>query len=368
LLLAVVLPLSLYVDGAAGAAIWTGKPDYAPGECVTIFGSGFLTDATVRVQVTRPDTRVNSWNVISDASGNFATNYQLDGIVGTYTVTATDGTNTATTTFTDDAPSFSFAMAPTRTTTLQTRSYTVTITGENPIRHDIGSATISFETPAGWGTPSGMTLTPPTGKSWSVGTGSDAPSAGILKVHANQQLYENYNTGDDAAQTIIGDTWRAQTFSVGSTAHTVTSVRLKLYKQSGASGTLTAGIRNTDGSGHPTGSDLTSGTYSIGDLDTDTGGAWVEITMTPYSLAANRKYAIVARSDSTKKRVYWRVDTSPTYAEGNEEDSTDSGSSWTFDTTRDFMFEVWARNELVAGDVLTIGSRFRLPQVMGFTK
>jgi hypothetical protein len=92
----------VHAGDAASAVIWTDKPDYSPGETVTIYGSRFLGSTTVTVSVTRPDGTVDSWkNVITDPLGSFTTSYQLDGIFGTYTVTATDGTNTATTTFTD---------------------------------------------------------------------------------------------------------------------------------------------------------------------------------------------------------------------------------------------------------------------------
>ena len=87
----------------ADAVISTDKLDYSPGETVTIYGSGFGPAAAVTVEVVRPDGTVNppSWSVTADGSGDFTTVYQLDGITGTYAVTATDGTNTATTTFTD---------------------------------------------------------------------------------------------------------------------------------------------------------------------------------------------------------------------------------------------------------------------------
>jgi hypothetical protein len=81
--------------------VWTDKQSYSPGESATIFGSGFLDRSTINVEVVRPDLIVNRWNTSSDADGNFTTTYRLDGIVGTYNVTATDGTNSATTTFTD---------------------------------------------------------------------------------------------------------------------------------------------------------------------------------------------------------------------------------------------------------------------------
>jgi uncharacterized repeat protein (TIGR01451 family) len=92
------------VNGANQPVIWTDKPDYYPEETVTIFGSNFLANAQITASVTRPDSTVNNWAVTSDSDGNFTTTYQLDGIQGTYTVVATDGTNTANTTFTDAQP------------------------------------------------------------------------------------------------------------------------------------------------------------------------------------------------------------------------------------------------------------------------
>jgi len=86
---------------AGSATIWTDKADYGPEETVTIFGSGFLANTQVTVSITRPDLTVDTIYAVTNGSGAFTCSYQLDGIEGTYTVTATDGTNTATTTFAD---------------------------------------------------------------------------------------------------------------------------------------------------------------------------------------------------------------------------------------------------------------------------
>ena len=90
------------VDGSA-AVITTDKENYFPEETVVITGSGFAVNATVTITVTRPDGNTTAWVVSSSEAGSFTTTYQLDGIEGTYTVEATDGTNSATTTFTDAA-------------------------------------------------------------------------------------------------------------------------------------------------------------------------------------------------------------------------------------------------------------------------
>jgi hypothetical protein len=83
------------------ASIWTDKGDYTPGETVLIFGAGFNPNAQISVSVIRPNGWIDNWYAYGDSIGSFETSYQLDGITGTYTVNATDGTNTATTTFTD---------------------------------------------------------------------------------------------------------------------------------------------------------------------------------------------------------------------------------------------------------------------------
>ena len=79
----------------------TDKADYGPEQTVIITGTGFAPNAIYKIVVARPDGHVDEWSALSDGSGDLITTYQLDGIEGIYTVTATDGTNTATTTFTD---------------------------------------------------------------------------------------------------------------------------------------------------------------------------------------------------------------------------------------------------------------------------
>jgi len=156
-------------------------------------------------------------------------------------------------------------------------------------------------------------------------------------------LYEYYNTGNDGAQKAYGTTWVAQTFTVGTVGanenHKITSVKL-LIRRYNLPGTLTVGIRATDGSGYPTGSDLTSGSIDGNSLPTT--ATWTEITVTEYTLNAGIKYAIVARapSGSSVDYVIWSLDkSSPTYTGGSAFTSSNSGSSWTEDTTKDLMFE-----------------------------
>jgi uncharacterized repeat protein (TIGR01451 family) len=90
----------------AAATIWTDKADYIPEDTVIISGSGFSPNIQVTISITRPGSTEDTIYAQTDESGAFTCNYQLDGLTGTYAVTATDGTNTATTTFTDTTPSY----------------------------------------------------------------------------------------------------------------------------------------------------------------------------------------------------------------------------------------------------------------------
>jgi hypothetical protein len=171
-------------------------------------------------------------------------------------------------------------------------------------------------------------------------------------------LYEYYNTDYDDNTNFYGATWWAQTFTP-STAHKITSVKLQLYR-TGSPGTITVSIRATDGSGHPTGSDLCSGTINGNSLTSSYPGEWYEITLgSGYDLSASTKYAIVVRAPSgngSNKLCWLRQMSSPTYAGGNQEISTNSGSSWTTYTQYDLMFEEWGESAATAKTSSDTGS------------
>jgi hypothetical protein len=154
-------------------------------------------------------------------------------------------------------------------------------------------------------------------------------------------IYESYITGDDAQGSIYGNRWRVQTFTP-SAAHTVTSVKLMLFREN-SPGTVTVGIRDTSG-GQPTGPDLCSGTTDGDTLPTGSPYEWREITFTSsYALSAGIQYAIVVRAPGgdVSNRAWWRVDaSSPTYGGGNSLYSNDGGTNWIV-LTSDSMFEEW---------------------------
>ena len=191
-----------------------------------------------------------------------------------------------------------------------------------------------------------------------------ALAMGTPALVAGSSIYEYYNTGDNNHMWLYGSNWCAQTFTP-SLAHTITSVKLKLFRN-GLPGTVTVSIRATSG-GQPTGSDLCSGTTNSDTLTTSAPGAWREITLgSGYGLSAGTTYAIVVRAttgDSTNY-ILWRVDSLPTYYGGGMALlSTNSGLSWTSAPNYDLMFEEWG-NATVGWATYPIGKvRVLLPWI-----
>jgi hypothetical protein len=166
LILALGLALLVAVPVLAAASIWTDKADYATYETVTIYGSGFNALAIVTVTIANPSEGVDAvYYVRADGAGNFTCWHTLNGVEGTYTVYATDGTNTATITFTEK-PEFTATIAPTSANAGETKTYTITITNDasNPPGSKLGSATVLI--PTGFTSVSITSVTPPAGKSW----------------------------------------------------------------------------------------------------------------------------------------------------------------------------------------------------------
>ena len=167
----------------------------------------------------------------------------------------------------------------------------------------------------------------------------------IIDSTPPQLLY--YTTTDDRYSLSDANMYYAQTFTVGTVGpnenHNITKVKLKLFRV-GSPGTITVSIRATDGSGLPTGSDLSTGTIDGNTLTTDNTGEWYEIEMSSYTLQASTKYAIIMRATNpgASSGVGYREDsTVPTYSGGIAISSSNSGSTWTKRSDFDIMFEIW---------------------------
>jgi hypothetical protein len=89
---------------APAPTIQSDKADYAPGELVTLTGSGWQAGESVHINVNDDVGQTWSYNhdVTADASGNISDSFNLpDWFVAAYSVTATGSSGTATTSFTD---------------------------------------------------------------------------------------------------------------------------------------------------------------------------------------------------------------------------------------------------------------------------
>ncbi len=146
-------------------------------------------------------------------------------------------------------------------------------------------------------------------------------------------LRQANNTDVDSGWEVFYETgdakWTSQTFTTIN-AYTLTSVKLLLWR-TGSPGTITVSIRAVDGSSHPTGGDLTSGTTNGNTLPTsELTPEWREVTLTDYALSAGTEYAIVVRalSGSSANAGNWNDDFGGTYSGGIGLRSSNSGSTW----------------------------------------
>jgi len=157
--------------------------------------------------------------------------------------------------------------------------------------------------------------------------------------------YEYYDTGYDTNWRIDNGEgrWLGQLFTP-SVAHTITSVKLYMKRVGNPSGNLNVEIQGVSG-GHPDGITLASGTLACSSISTNPTLAWYEITLgAGYALSNGVQYAIVIYLDAgdVSNYIYVGEDgSSATYAGGNLEYSSDSGSSWTSNTGWDVNFEEW---------------------------
>lgn len=96
-----VLPLFLTLGSAEYTTpiVWSNKKEYDPSETAYLYGYGFNVLSQINISIIRPDLVEDKMQTSTDEFGYFSCQYLLDGIHGTFTVTATDGVNIATTTF-----------------------------------------------------------------------------------------------------------------------------------------------------------------------------------------------------------------------------------------------------------------------------
>jgi len=125
-------------------------------------------------------------------------------------------------------------------------------------------------------------------------------------------------------------TWAAQTFTVPVGGYIIEGASINIRKVGSPPDILTVSIRATDSDGHPTGSDLTSGTISA--LSVSESECFIDVIFSsPCTLSSNTKYALVMYStgESLSSFYSWWIRRSDVFPGGNLEQSVNSGSTWT---------------------------------------
>ena len=177
--------------------------------------------------------------------------------------------------------------------------------------------------------------------------------------------YEWYNPSTDNNYFLDTTYLIGQTFTIGTTGtnenFNLSSIKLRLFRL-GSPGTLTFAIRAVDGSGLPTGSDLSTGTTNGNTLSDNIETADLrEITMSSYTLQASTKYAIIAKAQTLNFDVdmgFWlALTTSPSYTGGAY---VFYESNWDQDTEIDFEFEVWGGTGAAGTNIIiNVGDTWR---------
>lgn len=155
--------------------------------------------------------------------------------------------------------------------------------------------------------------------------------------------FEEYPvSNEDGSRNVFGSNWMAMLIKA-TPGYTLNGLKLPLFK-TGDPGDITISIQKLSG-GDPDGTDVSVATLSDSRLGTtDPPTTLVDITMPAVVLAADEEFAIVIRATggSAGNTVNWNTDdSSPTYADGNREDSANSGATWTAQTGTDMCFETW---------------------------
>lgn len=135
----------------------------------------------------------------------------------------------------------------------------------------------------------------------------------------------------------------AQSFQVGSVNQKVKSIQAYLKKFLGTPGNITVRIE-TNNAGVPSGTLADSNLSTSITAFTTTSYDWVTATFTNSgSLTSATTYWLVLKMAAGSSGNYYTIGTdasSPTYSAGNQAYSTNGGSTWTAESTKDFMFRI----------------------------
>ena len=180
-------------------------------------------------------------------------------------------------------------------------------------------------------------------------------SAGDVTLSNTPTLDQSNTAGTTTGTSFSTTSWGGQTFIPAVTGQLV-KVDVQLFC-SGCTGTtpnLTLSVRSTS-AGLPTGGDLATAT-----LPGFSSGAGTYYTVTfgaPTTLTSGTQYALILRpvANPSVGGYFWIRSSPSTYANGQRVISTDNGSSFTADSTRDFNFRAYMQTGYAASGNLVSG-------------
>lgn len=170
----------------------------------------------------------------------------------------------------------------------------------------------------------------------------------ITKPALTETMQESINQAyDDEAELdshalAYGTTWIAQTFTPSQDLE-LTKAQI-FVRKTGTPGAGKVHLRATDADGHPTGSDLATADIPPGSLPGQF--TWMEYSLPYPNLLQGVKYALIVSMEggSSGNYINWALDSQdPTYAGGNFQHSTNSGTTWTTYDEYDFGFRIYGK-------------------------
>jgi len=155
-----------------------------------------------------------------------------------------------------------------------------------------------------------------------------ASITGTVSTNISQTAYDDFFT-------VQGVNWAAQSFTP-TISGLIQNVVLYLDYSGSPTGTITVGIKATDGSGKPSGSYLCSATMTA-----PQSGAQTFTFSSPAPLISGTVYAVVMSDpgDSGGNYERWARQSTNVYAGGSYQISANSGSTWTITTGKDFYLK-----------------------------
>jgi len=177
--------------------------------------------------------------------------------------------------------------------------------------------------------------------------GSTTPVPVFLSKGLTPTILKISQSNNAGSSNCYGANWFGQTFNTGTLLTAVSKVKLYTRKTGSPSGNITVSIYATS-AGLPTGSPLASVTRDVGLIGS---GLTPFIFDTPADLSPNTVYAIVVSvpSGNSSNYVILYRSTTDLYAGGSYVASTNSGSSWSANTSYDFAFEIYGGIKVATG-------------------